>query len=301
MVLYRCVEMLEALVVGEHRWDWSRPYILGILNVTPDSFSDGGLHASEAAAMAHAERLLSEGADAIDVGGESTRPGAVAVSADEEASRVVGVIRALSARGVLVSVDTTKASVARAGLEAGARILNDVGMGDPLETLASVALAHDAAYLRMHSRGTSATMATLTDYPDVVASVCADLARDASALRAAGLARSRVLLDPGLGFAKRADQSLSLLAAVARVRSLGYAVCVGPSRKSFIDGSDGYAASWTVERSTPGERLGGTAAAVTLAVAQGAEVLRVHDVFVMRQAARVAHAIRLHGAEVRSA
>ncbi len=287
------------LHLGEHRWDWSRPYILGILNVTPDSFSDGGRHADPKAALAHAERLLAEGADAIDVGGESTRPGAPAVSADEEASRVVPVIRALATRGVLVSVDTTKAAVAQAALEAGARILNDVGMGDPLEILGPIAAAHDAAYIRMHSRGTPATMTALTDYGDVVATVCMDLARDAAALCASGLTQSRVVLDPGIGFAKRADQSLSLLAAVARVRSLGYAVCVGPSRKSFIDAADAYAPHWTVERSSPDARLGGTAAAVALAVAQGAEVLRVHDVSVMRQAARVAHAIRLRGAEVR--
>ncbi|MEI8257184.1 MAG: dihydropteroate synthase [Deltaproteobacteria bacterium] len=291
--------MPDPLIIGEHRWDWSRPYILGILNVTPDSFSDGGLHAGETAALAHAERLLLDGADAIDVGGESTRPGAPAVSADEESARVVPVIRALVARGVLVSVDTTKAAVAHAALEAGARILNDVGMGDSLESLAPIAVAHGAAYLRMHSRGTPATMTSLTDYADVVATVCTDLARDAAALCASGLTQSRILLDPGIGFAKRAEQSLSLLAAVARLRSLGYAVCVGPSRKSFIDAADAYHPHWTVARATPDQRLGGTAAAVALAVAQGAEVLRVHDVSVMRQAARVAHAIALRGREVR--
>ncbi|MFO0610579.1 MAG: dihydropteroate synthase [Polyangiales bacterium] len=275
------------------RWDWSRPYLLGVVNVTPDSFSDGGRVRTEDA-VRHALALVAEGADALDVGGESTRPGAPPVTEAEELARVVPVVEALAARaGVPVSVDTTKAAVAEAALAAGAEVLNDVGMGDPPATLGTVAARAGAAYLAMHARGTPATMRALTDYDDVVHDVARALGATADALVAAGVARERVLVDPGVGFAKTADQSLALLADLAPVMALGYAVCVGPSRKSFIDAADAYDAGWRVAPGAASARVGGTAAAVTAAVLQGAHVLRVHDVAVMRQAARVAHAMRL--------
>ena len=275
------------------RWDWSRPYLLGVVNVTPDSFSDGGrLRADDA--VRHALALVAEGADALDVGGESTRPGAPPVTEAEELARVVPVVEALAARaGVPVSVDTTKAAVAEAALAAGAEVLNDVGMGDAPDVLGAVAARAGAAYLAMHARGTPATMCALTDYDDVVHDVARALGATADALVAAGVARERVLVDPGVGFAKTADQSLALLADLAPVMALGYAVCVGPSRKSFIDAADAYDAGWRVTPGAASARVGGTAAAVTAAVLQGAHVLRVHDVAVMRQAARVAHAMRL--------
>ena len=163
-------------------WDWSRPYILGIVNVTPDSFSDGGQFASLETAVAFGERLIAEGADGLDIGGESTRPGASAVSIEDELARVVPVIRALVARGAVVSVDTTKAAVARNALNAGAQIINDVAMGDPPAVLGGIARDAGAAYIRMHSRGTPATMRALTDYRDVVADVAASLQADAQAL-----------------------------------------------------------------------------------------------------------------------
>jgi dihydropteroate synthase len=287
--------MPPPLVIADVTWDWSRPYVLGIVNVTPDSFSDGGRFHRTDLAIAHAEQLLAEGADALDIGGESTRPGAPPVEVEEEIARVVPVVRALSARGALVSIDTTKAAVARAAFEAGARILNDVGMGDPPEALAAVVRAFDGAYLLMHSRGTPATMVQRAQYSDVVEDVAAELSAGARRLEAAGLDRSRIVLDPGIGFAKRATHSLSLLANIARLRSLGYAVCVGPSRKSFIDAPDAYPSSWQMRAGAPTERQGGTAAAVALAVAAGAEMVRVHDVASMRQAARVADAVRRAG------
>lgn len=285
--------MLEPLDFGDVKWDWSRPYVLGIVNVTPDSFSDGGRYATTDAAVAHGERLLAEGADALDIGGESTRPGAAPVPEAEELARVLPVIRALVARGALVSVDTTKSVVAAAALDAGARIINDVGMGEPPGRLGRVAAERGAAYILMHSRGSPATMASLAHYDDPVEDVVAELAAGAEALRNAGLPPSKIILDPGIGFAKRAEQSLSLLANVARLRALGYAVCVGPSRKSFIDAAEAYAPAWSVSPSAPEARVGGTAAAVAFAVAAGAEIVRVHDVGVMRQAARIAHALRL--------
>jgi dihydropteroate synthase len=222
------------------------------------------------------------------------------IDVETEMARVVPVVRALAARGAVVSVDTTKAAVARASLEAGARIVNDVSMGDSVEAMAGTAARFGAAYLRMHSRGTPATMAKQNAYGDVVAEVRSELSDGARAAEQAGIDPSRIMLDPGIGFAKNADQSLTLLANIAELRSLGYALCVGPSRKSFIDAPDAYAPAWSVPRTSPVERTGGTAAAVALAVDAGVEIVRVHDVAVMRQAARIAHATRLRRREARA-
>ncbi len=275
-------------------WDWSRPYMLGIVNVTPDSFSDGGRYAAVDAAVAHALALIDAGADALDVGGESTRPGADPVSARDELARALPVIEALAARvTVPLSIDTMKAEVARAALAAGATIVNDVGMGDAAEALGAVAAHAGAAYIAMHARGVPGTMASLTRYDDLHADVARELAARVRVLESVGVARARILVDPGLGFAKTAAQSLSLLANLAPLRALGYPVCVGPSRKRFIDAVEAFAPSWRVGATRPDERVGGTAAAVTVAVLQGAAVLRVHDVATMRQAARVAHACAL--------
>ncbi len=279
------------LTLGPVVWDWSRPYVLGIVNATPDSFSDGGLHHGVDAAVAHGLALVDEGADALDVGGESTRPGAEPVSLDEELARTVPVIEALARRvPVPLSIDTTKSAVARAALAAGATIVNDVGVGDGAEALGAAAASAGAAFVAMHARGTPATMRSLARYADVHAEVAAELLARARALESAGVARARIMLDPGLGFAKTAAHSLALLADLAPLRALGYPLCVGPSRKSFIDAASAYAPSWGVRPTAPSERVGGTAAAVAVAVLQGAAVVRVHDVAAMRQAARVAHA-----------
>jgi dihydropteroate synthase len=283
------------MTLGRHRFDWSRPVLLGVLNVTEDSFSDGGKFLSPDAAIAHALALCEQGADIIDVGAESTRPGARAVEAEQERARIVSVIEALSKRGVLVSVDTTKQLVARAAFDAGALVLNDVAMGDAIEQLAPIVARFDGCYLRMHARGTPSTMRSdpaLTSYPDgVVCTVKRKLLEDCATIERLGVARSRVVIDPGIGFAKTAPQSLELLGSVRELVATGYAVCVGPSRKSFIDAAGAYDESWGVFSSSPNEREGGTAAAIAASVLQGAHMLRVHDVAVMRQAARVAHAI----------
>ena len=275
-------------------WDWSRPYLLGVLNVTPDSFSDGGLYVGVDAAVDRAAAMIAEGADAIDVGGESTRPGAPAVDEDLELRRVVPVVEALARRfSVPISVDTTKAPVARAALAAGAAILNDVGTGGAPEALGAAAAHYHAVYIAMHARGTPATMRSLARYADPVREVCGELRATAARLVAAGVAAERIILDPGLGFAKTGAHSLALLADLAALRALGYPVCVGPSRKSFLVSDEAHPAGWARDASAAGHRVGGTAAAVALAVAQGAEVVRVHDVAVMAQAARVAHAVAL--------
>ncbi|MDO9022515.1 MAG: dihydropteroate synthase [Deltaproteobacteria bacterium] len=278
-------------------WDWSRPYLLGVLNVTPDSFSDGGRYVGVDAAVDRAAAMVADGADALDVGGESTRPGAPPVGESEELARVVPVVEALARRFERpVSIDTTKAAVARAALAAGASLLNDVGTGDAPEALGAAAAEYHAVYVAMHARGTPATMGSLARYTDVVAEVCSELGALVERLVAAGVERGRVILDPGLGFAKTGAHSLALLADLAALRALGYPVCVGPSRKSFIVSDDAHPAGWARDDAGADARLGGTAAAVTAAVLQGAEVLRVHDVAAMRQAARVAHALALRGA-----
>jgi dihydropteroate synthase len=282
------------LVLGATTWDWSRPYLLGVVNVTPDSFSDGGVCFDPDHAIAHGLRLVDEGADALDLGGESTRPGAPPVSEDEELRRVVPVVAALAARArVPLSIDTTKARVAREALAAGAHLVNDVGTGDGADALGREAARAGAAYVVMHARGTPATMAQAARYDDLHAEVVAGLRDRVATVLAAGVAPTRVLVDPGIGFAKTGAQSLALLAHLAPLRALGYPLLVGASRKSFIVSEAAHAeGSWPVDASPAGERLGGTAAAVTVAVMQGAEVLRVHDVAVMRQAARLAQALR---------
>lgn len=282
------------IVLQDTVWDWSRPYILGVLNVTPDSFSDGGLYRDLDRAVTRALELVAEGADAIDVGGESTRPGAESVPEAEELRRVIPVIEGIRARSsVPISIDTCRVAVAEAALRAGADVINDVGLGDSPERLGAVAARSGAAYIAMHSRRAPETVEArdATRYDDVVARVAGALGGVARSLMAVGLPKERVILDPGVGFAKSATDSMKLLANLDALRRLGHAVCVGPSRKSFISQPNAYGPSWSESPAPPGDRVGGTAAAVALAVAQGAEIVRVHDVAVMRQASRVAQGI----------
>jgi dihydropteroate synthase len=257
---------------------------MGIVNTTPDSFSDGGRFADPGAAVEHAHRLAEEGADLVDLGGESTRPGAPAVPAEEERRRVVPVVERLRAAGFAlpISVDTTKPEVARAALDAGADLVNDVrGLQDP--ALAALVAARGVPAVLMHMRGTPADMAARAVYGDVVEEVAAELAASLARAEAAGVRRDRVILDPGIGFAKAAEHSVALLAAVPRLRQLGCPILLGPSRKSFIGKLTGAPVD---------ARLPGTLAAVAAGVLAGAELFRVHDVAAARQAAEVAAAIR---------
>jgi dihydropteroate synthase len=274
----------EAMQIGARSFAGPGPFVMGIVNATPDSFSDGGRFLDPAAAVARALRLAEEGADVVDVGGESTRPGSPPVDEGEELRRVLPVIEALRARGfpLPISVDTTKPAVARAALAAGADAVNDVScLADA--ALARAAADAGAALVLMHTRGTPADMASRAVYGDVVAEVSAELEAALARAEAAGLPRARVILDPGIGFAKTAAQSLELLARLPALRALGRPLLVGPSRKSFIGAATGAAV---------GERLPGTLAAVAAAVLAGAEWLRVHDVAEARQAALLAAAIR---------
>jgi dihydropteroate synthase len=260
--------------------------IMGVLNVTPDSFSDGGEYASTERAVQHGLELLAQGAAWLDIGGESTRPGAAEVPAAEEMRRVVPVIRELRQRtDALISVDTMKAATARAALAAGAHVVNDVSglQADP--DMAAVLAESAAGCILMHLRGTPATMRSLTQYAAVVADVCTELAqRLEDAVRRSGLSPEHFMLDPGIGFAKTAEQSLALLAGVARLRELGRPVLMGPSRKSFI--------GQVLGQPDPRQRVWGTAGAVAACALQGADLVRVHDVREMSEVVRVCLAIR---------
>ena len=258
-----------------------KPLVIGIVNVTPDSFSDGGHLATVEAAVEHGARLTAQGARLLDVGGESTRPGAAPVPAAEEIARVVPVIAELARRGLPVSVDTRKAPVAQAALDAGAAVVNDVsGLAfDP--TLAGVVAAADAGLIVMHMRGTPDTMDSLAEYRHVAPEVAAELEGAAARAEAAGVTRNRIVVDPGLGFAKTAAQNFRLLDELATIVALGYPVAVGPSRKRFL----GSATGRPVE-----DRDRATAVACALAWERGARLFRVHDVALTREALTLASA-----------
>jgi dihydropteroate synthase len=256
--------------------------LMGVVNVTPDSFSDGGLYLDRAAAVAHGLELAGAGADILDVGGESTRPGADPVTEEEELRRVVPVVEGLAGAGARLSVDTSKAAVAAAALDAGAEIVNDVTALRGDREMAALCAGRGATVVLMHMLGEPRTMQEDPRYEDVVADVKAFLAERLEAAVAAGIDEERVWLDPGIGFGKTGAHNMELLRRLGELRELGRPLVIGTSRKSFIGGVDGSPAD---------QRLGGTIASSVLAAAEGAEVIRVHDVAEMRQALAVATAI----------
>jgi dihydropteroate synthase len=256
--------------------------IMGVVNVTPDSFSDGGLYFDEEAAIAHGEQLVRDGADLLDVGGESTRPGAEEVGVEEERARVEPVVSDLAGRGHEVSIDTSKLAVAEAALDAGASIVNDVTALRADPEIGALCADRGAGLVLMHMQGTPRTMQLEPAYDEVVGDVKAFLAERLEAATAAGVAEERIWLDPGIGFGKTLDHNLELLRRLGELRDLGRPLVVGTSRKSFIGKLDG---------SEVGDRIGGTIASSILALAEGADVLRVHDVHEVSQAARLAAAI----------
>jgi dihydropteroate synthase len=260
-----------------------RPRIMGVLNVTPDSFSDGGRHLDPDTAIRTGLAMAAEGADIIDVGGESTRPGAPALAPAAEQARILPVIAALATAGLRVSVDTRNAGTMEAALAAGASIVNDVSglTHDPAAT--AVVAAHACPVVLMHMRGTPATMNAQAVYRDVVQEVKAELATRLDAALAAGIEPRQIVLDPGIGFAKLGPQSVALLRGLSELLGLGCPLLVGVSRKSFIGRLS--------EEPDPRRRLGGSLAAGLFAVAQGASILRVHDVRETVQSLRVWHAL----------
>jgi dihydropteroate synthase len=267
--------------------DLGRCRVMGVLNVTPDSFSDGGRWLDPSAALAHGRRLLRDGADIIDIGGESTRPGAQRVDAAEELARVLPVVAGLVAESAVVSIDTTRAEVAEAALDCGAVLVNDVSGGAADAAMAPLVADRGCPYVVMHSRGPSRDMAARAVYTDVVEEVLRELSARIAAVVAAGVAPEQLVVDPGLGFAKAAEHDWALLAAIPHLRGLGRPLLVGASRKSFLG-------RVLAEPGAPprpaGEREAATTAVSALAALGGAWAVRVHEVAASRDAVRVAAA-----------
>lgn len=272
------------------RWETARTLVMGVLNVTPDSFSDGGKFVDVERAVAHAREMAKAGADIIDVGGESTRPGAAPVSAEEELRRVVPVIErlaggALGERALPISVDTTKAGVAEQALAAGAHIVNDISALRFDDRMAGVVRDAGAGVVLMHMQGRPETMQQRPHYDDVVQEVLDFLADRVAFAEARGIARTQIAVDPGIGFGKTVEHNLRLLARLRDFRSLGCPLLVGTSRKSFI--GKALAPLRAGQGREVDERLWGTAATVAWAVAHGARIVRVHDVAEMADVVRM--------------
>jgi dihydropteroate synthase len=280
--------MTKSWQIRGQSFDWGdRTYIMGVLNVTPDSFSDGGKFERVDAAIDRAVQMVAAGVDIIDIGGESTKPGATPVDEATELARVIPVIAGIrqhpEIQHIPVSIDTTKANIARAAIQAGADIVNDVSGGQFDDRMFETVAQLEAPYILMHMRGTPATMVQMSDYDDVVCEILAFFDRQIECASAAGIDRDRVMLDPGIGFAKKYHQSIEIIRQLDRFQSLDLPVLVGVSRKSFI--------GKILNEPDPERRLWGTAAACCAAIARGADVLRVHDVAEMVDVSRVADAM----------
>ncbi len=265
----------------------TRPVVMGVINVTPDSFSDGGHHldgsGDPAGAIAVARAMLDQGADLIDVGGESTRPGATPVPADEELRRVLPVVSALAADGAIVAVDTIKSQVARAAVDAGAAIVNDVSAGSLDPQLWPTVAELGVPYVLTHLQGTPQTMQDAPSYDDVVAEVFETLTEGVRSLAELGLPAERIVVDPGIGFGKTVEHNLALLRSTRELTSLGRPVMIGTSRKGFIGRLTGV--------TDPLDRLAGSLATASVAVADGARLVRAHDVADTVRAVTLAHAV----------
>jgi dihydropteroate synthase len=274
--------MSAILRCGRFRLSMARPLVMGVVNVTPDSFYDGGRHASTAAAIAHARRLADEGADLLDIGGESSRPGSDAVSLDDELARVLPVLDGLHDLALPIAVDTTKPAVMRAAIAAGAAMINDITALAASGAIDAVA-ASDAAVCLMHMRGEPKTMQADPAYADVVAEVREFLAARAGACVAAGIARDRIAVDPGFGFGKTVEHNLALLRELGAIAALGFPVLAGWSRKSSLGRITGRG---------PEERLAASLAAALIAAQHGARIVRVHDVAATRDVLAVLAAVQ---------
>ncbi|MEQ9667083.1 dihydropteroate synthase [Coleofasciculus sp. G2-EDA-02] len=273
------------LTIRDRSFCWGeRTYLMGVLNVTPDSFSDGGEFNTPEAALTQAQRLVDAGVDILDIGGQSTRPGAEEVSAAAELQRVLPVIKAVrSSLSVPISVDTTRASVAKESVAVGADMVNDISGGTFDPDMFPVVAQLRVPIILMHIRGTPQTMQKLTDYHNLIDEIYQFLEGQIRAAINAGIVRSRLIIDPGIGFAKTAEQNVQLLQQLSAFRSLGVPILVGVSRKSFI--------GRILNQPDPKQRVWGTAAACCAAIASGSDILRVHDVCEMHDVCRVADAI----------
>ncbi|MEH1821600.1 MAG: dihydropteroate synthase [Nostoc sp.] len=277
--------MARNLIIRGRCFEWGqRTYLMGILNVTPDSFSDGGEFNTTSAALLQAQALVAAGADIIDVGGQSTRPGAKQITLAEELERVLSVLEVLRPEiSIPISVDTTRAAVARASVEAGADIINDISGGtfdsEMLPTVAEL----NVPMILMHIRGTPQTMQQQTDYQDLLGEIYSFLARQIKAATTVGIDLDKIIIDPGIGFAKNYEQNLEIFRGLRSLAVLNCPILVGASRKSFI--------GRILNQPDPKARVWGTAAACSAAIFNGADILRVHDVQEMRDVSLVADAI----------
>ncbi|MEJ1932274.1 dihydropteroate synthase [Nostoc sp. NIES-2111] len=277
--------MCSKLVIRDRCFDWGqRTYLMGVLNVTPDSFSDGGKFNTTSAALAQAQALVAAGADIIDIGGQSTRPGAEQITLAEEMERVLPIVEVVRSQiSVPISVDTTRASVAQASIEAGADIINDISAGtfdsQMLPTVASLGVP----IVLMHIRGTPQTMQQFTDYQDLMGEISSFLANQITIATNLGIKPENIMIDPGIGFAKNYEQNLGILRNLHLLRSLNCPILVGASRKSFI--------GRILNQPNPKDRVWGTAAACCAAIFNGTDILRVHDVKEMRDVCLVADAV----------
>jgi len=271
-MLFRC---------GSFQFDLSRPLVMGIVNVTPDSFSDGGLHLQRDTALAHAQRLIAEGADMLDIGGESTRPGATPVGIQEEMDRVLPIIEELRDSGVPISIDTFKPEVMLAAIAAGAQMVNDISALQDAAAKGTVAASHAAVCL-MHKQGNPQTMQEQPVYQNVVAEVGAFLSERIAAAEAAGIQRDRIVIDPGFGFGKTLAHNLALLRELNKLTELGVPVLAGLSRKSMLG---------TLTGQDVTQRLPASVAAALIAVQRGANIVRVHDVRATVDALQILRAV----------
>lgn len=266
-----------------------RTYVMGVINVTPDSFSDGGLFNTVETAIAQAEHLVAAGVDILDIGGQSTRPGATQISLEAEIQRVVPVIAALRAHSdaaiaaAVLSIDTTRSAVARAAVQAGADIVNDISGGTFDDAMLSTVAALGVPIILMHIRGTPDTMQKNTDYTDLIGEIYQFLARQIEQAIAVGIDRSQIAIDPGIGFGKSYPQNLEILRRIPDFQGLHCPILIGPSRKRFI--------GWILQQPDAKQRVWGTAAACCAAIAGGADILRIHDGKEMMDVCRVADAI----------
>ena len=277
--------MTRSLVIRGSSFDWGTiTYIMGVLNVTPDSFSDGGKFETVAAAIDRAVQMVAAGVDIIDIGGESTKPGATPVDEQTELERVIPVIEGIrqhpDTEQIPISIDTTKASVARSAIAAGADIINDVSGGQLDEQMFATVAQLGVPYILMHMRGTPVTMQQMTDYDDVVSELLAFFETQIDRATASGIDRAKIIIDPGIGFAKKYRQSIQIIQQLDRLQVFDLPLLVGVSRKSFI--------GTILSQPDPQQRLWGTAAACCAAIAGGADILRVHDVAEMFDVSRVA-------------
>ncbi|ABG50688.1 Dihydropteroate synthase [Trichodesmium erythraeum IMS101] len=265
-----------------------RTYIMGILNVTPDSFSDGGDFNTPETALMQAKKMVKAGADMIDIGGQSTRPGSEVVSIDEELNRVLAIIKLLRSNKnigaeIIISVDTTRAIVAEKSVEAGANLINDISAGTYDDEMFSVVAALKVPIILMHIRGTPKTMQKLTDYQDLIGEIYQFLESRIKIAFKAGIKREKIIIDPGIGFAKNYEQNLEIIRNLSRFKSLNCPILVGLSRKSFI--------GQILNQPNAKQRVWGTAAGCVAAIAQYVDILRVHDVKEMSEVCRVADII----------